>query len=431
MPEWNDIDLMERDLQLERELTDLGPAMGAASRVRAEGPDPAFLTALRTRLTEPAPVAPDDAFERRLRDRLVGRRLRLPWRLGFAAGAAVAAALALLLVLHPFGPLPHRAPLAVGVPLPSRQDLTRDYPPLGVSGGGGGYLTPTASRILGPAGPAYPKRLRLAAGPFPPTPPGLPVYRLAPDPFGGSSLAAVAHRLGISGSPFCLSPVTAQRVPCGPRTWTTVARNLFPSRQPLHSIAVAASGEVIYHDLAYDQFSYHGPALAGGRAVTIARSWLAKLGWPASHAPVLAIAPVRVTGPVNAASPIGVTFGWNRTIHATTPAAIVWVAPSGRVVEAHLWPPIVRHRIVAVRDIGAAWTEVASGRAPVAVEGGVIVPVPGTGSATKIDVVQVLVTSAHGSAYLEPAYRFSGRVTLANGLGTRSWYALVPAIARR
>src|SRR5438128_808509 len=53
---------------------------------------------------------------------------------------------------------------------------------------------------------------------------------------------------------------------------------------------------------------------------------------------------------------------------AAIPARTVWGAPTGRVVEALLWPLIVQHCLVAARTIGEACSDVVARKAPVAVE---------------------------------------------------------------
>lgn len=126
-----------------------------------------------------------------------------------------------------------------------------------------------------------------------------------------------------------------------------------------------------------------------------------------------------------------VTFGWPRAGETNVPAGVVWVAPSGRVVEALVWPPVVKRQIVNALDIQTAWSIVQSGKAPIALHGNVVgLPPKGVGSEMQVCVVQVLVTSRRGSPQLVPAYRFSGEVQLEGGQGVHAWYALVPAGSR-
>jgi hypothetical protein len=292
-------------------------------------------------------------------------------------------------------------------------------------------VAPVTSRAEGPPSGGYPSRLHLTAGPLARPSSTVTVYKLGTRVFRKTSLATVAHRLGISGGSICMSAATGAQTSCTAHAWRVVAQNLFPSRKPLHSLAISPIGELIYHDLAYDQLSYRGPPMPHSRAITIASTWLQHLGWPVSQAPVLAVTRVATTGPLNAGSPLAVTFGWNGRVRATVPAATLWVAPTGRIVEAHVWPAAVRSRTVAARNLSNAWTQVESGKAPVAVEGPVIYPAAsGTGSARTVEIVNVLVTPARGHAYLEPGYQFSGQVRLGNGQGMHRWYALVSALAR-
>jgi hypothetical protein len=431
MPEWDEIDLTERERELQKELAGLSRTLRAAVGSREEKADPAFVMALRARLVESEPVRLDTRFQQRLRTRLVGRRIRFPWILRAALGAATAAAVLLLLVLHPGAGSRPKGQLAVGIPLPTTNDLTRGYPPPGPVGGGGGVIAPVTSRAEAPASGGYPTRLHLTAQSLPTTSSTVSVYTLGTRAFSKTSLASEAHGLGISGGSICMSAATAAQTPCAANAWRVIAQHLFPSRKPLQSLASSPVGELIYHDLTYDQFAYRGSPLPHSRAVAVASAWLQRLGWPASQAPVLAVARVATTGPLDAGSPVAVTFGWNGGVRATVPAATLWVAPTGRIVEAHVWPAVVRSRTVATRNMSNAWTQVESGKAPVAVEGPVIYPAPsGTGSARTVEIVNVLVTPARGHAYLEPAYRFSGQVQLGGGQGTHRWYALAPALAR-
>jgi hypothetical protein len=126
-------------------------------------------------------------------------------------------------------------------------------------------------------------------------------------------------------------------------------------------------------------------------------------------------------------TPIEVTFGWKAGVQSAIPAATIWVAPTGAVTNAIVWPPVAGKGTVAVIPVRATWPKVRSGTAPVAVVGANFFPLtPGTGETTAVEVVQVLVTPSHGAPALVPAYRFSGTVDL-QGHGRHSWYALVPA----
>jgi hypothetical protein len=421
----DEIDLTPDERRLETELTALGPAMERAARARASAPDPAFVDALRASLVAPEPVAPDRSFERRLRTRLVGHRFTL-WPIGLAGAVALAAALVLLLLPHPTH---HPSPLAVGIPRPSAEDLLRNYPPPGASGGGGGYLAPTASRLDTPHA-AYSGRLVLSAHSLTGGPDVLPVYQLAPSPFGGRPLGGVAHRLGISGPVICMNATTAQQTACTSTAWRVVALNLYPSHAPLHSLALSPSGEAIYHDLRPES---HSPArpLGAGRAVADARAWLRLVGVSAASMPVEAAHPAPATGQGNNGNLQAVSFGWATGLHTTVPEVTLWVDPAGRVTEARLWPAVATRKSAAARSTAAAWSNVAANRAPVAVEGVISPSTPsGTGVASRVSIVEILVTPPAGHSYLEAAYKFSGTVRLAGGEDRQSWYALVPAIVQ-
>ncbi len=147
--------------------------------------------------------------------------------------------------------------------------------------------------------------------------------------------------------------------------------------------------------------------------------------------PVLSDAPPTLSGPASTASSLAVSFGWPRVGQSNVPAAVLWVAPGGRVVEGLLWPPIAQQRSVATRSIQTAWNLVRAGRAPIALHASVVGGFPsGTGEVRRVSVVQVLVTSQRGQPYLVPAYRFAGEVTLDGGQGTHAWYALTPAAGK-
>ena len=141
--------------------------------------------------------------------------------------------------------------------------------------------------------------------------------------------------------------------------------------------------------------------------------------------PVLSVTQVRTIGPPGNSEPLSVQFGWGPDIHANRPAATVWVAPTGEIIEAELWPPIDHTRVVPARTPAEAFKSVRSGKAPVAVERAPLYSqTPGSGSASRLDLVQILVIPARGPSYLVPAYRFSGRVALTSTSHTYRWYAL-------
>jgi hypothetical protein len=206
------------------------------------------------------------------------------------------------------------------------------------------------------------------------------------------------------------------------------AEGRLPSRRPLHSVAVSLdNGQLIYHDTSYDRFAYHGPAMTASQAVTIARSWLRRIGWAARAMPFQGVASDTANGPAGPTAPLIVKLGWVGVGPTNAAEAIVSVAPDGRVVEALVRPPVYRRLTVPTRDVMVVWKDVEGGKLPVAVQGAVQYPPPAAiGSVEEVRTVQMLVTTGK-PWYLVPAYRFSGVVHLQGGQGTQSWYSLAPA----
>ena len=275
MREWDGMDLTDAERRLAEELTALGPLIGQAAQAMRQEPDPAFLLSLRASLVQIEPKAPTRAFEERLRRRLVGLPPAIYRPVGVVS-ALVLAAVVVIILLRGGTARPTQRPLAAGIPRPATPDLIFGFPVNGVSGGGGGFLTPMTSRIDVNGGSGYPARLHLRLGQVSNTATTLPVYRLAGRPPFASALAASAHRLGITGSAICMSAETGKRVGCAPGAWRVVAQHRFPSRLPLKSLAFStATGETLYHNTTYDPIHYRGPALKHGRATTLALGWLA------------------------------------------------------------------------------------------------------------------------------------------------------------
>ncbi|HZU13879.1 MAG TPA: hypothetical protein VFB58_13640 [Chloroflexota bacterium] len=384
--------------------------------------DPAFVLALRAHLTG-AVERPPARFARRLRRRLIGPRrvVALGW-----AGAAAAAVLVLVFILGHRGA--SSSPVARGfpVPRPSAADLTRGFPRNGV-GGGGGMISPLVSLADIEFGSAYAGRLHLAASVLPASRLTLTAHALAGPAFDGRRLAGLAHRLGIRASPTCRNARTYQPMPCSSGSWRVAASGVLPSRLPLHSLAVSlANGELIYHDLSYDRLSYHGSPLAHARAVLIARAWAREMGWPARRMPLLSVTVETMEGPANNGAPLVVSLGWAGVGRSNVADAVIWVAPTGRVVEARLWPPVTVGRVVDVVPVAAAWDRVRRGNVLVAVEGSTPYPPPaGSGILRSVSTEQLLVTPPDRRAYLVPVYRFAGTVNL--GGVRHQWYALEPA----
>lgn len=408
---------------MERELAELAPLIRRRQRAETEGVDPAFALALERRLLGEQPPRSTRTASR---FPIVGHGphwlLRWPTGLG-AAALAVAIVVVLLLPRH-HAPAPSRMALA---PQPSLTDLTRDYPRFAVGGGGGGMEYPI-STPLEPSGGGYPVPLHLSAAQLPSALATLPVYRLARPSSSVPHVRRLAQLLGIA-APVTFWNDAAQIVPRSRATWIVAASGTPPSRLPLHSVAISlATGELLYHDLRANPTANRGAHPQRQRAVALARAWLERLGWPGAAMPVLSDAPPTLSGPASTASSLAVSLGWPRVGQSDVPAAVLWIAPSGRVVEGLLWPPIAQRRSVAARSIQTAWNLVRAGRAPIALHASVVGGFPSEiGAVRRVSVVQVLVTSQRSQPYLVPAYRFAGEVTLDGGQGTHAWYALTPA----
>ncbi len=422
MPE-EDGPTMTPDERLERELAELAPLIRRRQRAETEGVDPAFALALERRLLGEQPAA---SARTASRFPLVhrGPRCRLHWPTGLGTTVLAAAIVVVLLLSRHHAPTPSPVALA---PRPALTDLTRDYPRFAVGGGGGGMEYPI-STPLELSGGAYPVPLRLSAAHLPSAPATLPDYRLARPSFSVPHVRRLAQLLGIA-APVTFWNDAAQIVPRSRATWIVAASGTPPSRLPLHSVAIALqTGELLYHDLRPNPPANRGAQTQRQRAVSLARAWLERLGWPGAAMPVLSVGPPTFSGPSSTASSLGVSLGWPRVGQSDVPAAVLWIAPGGRVIEGLLWPPIARRRSVAARSIQTAWNLVRAGHAPIALHASVVGSFPsGTGAVRRVSVVQVLVTSHRGHPYLVPAYRFEGEVNLNGGQGTHAWYALVPA----
>ena len=421
MPE-EDGPSMTPDERMERELAELAPLIRRRQRAETEGVDPAFALALERRLLgEQPPRSTRTASRFPIFDH--GPRWLLRWPALGAAALAVAVVVALLLPRH-HTPTPNPVVLA---PRPALTDLTRDYPRFAAGGGGGGMEYPISSP-LEPSGGAYPVQLRLSAAKLPSASATLPAYRLTRPSFSVPHVRRLAQLLGIA-APVTVWNDAAQIVPRSRATWIVAASGTPPSRLPLHSVAISlATGELLYHDLRANPPGNRGVRTQRRRAVSRAQAWLERLGWPGAAMPVLSDAPPTLNGLASTASSLAVSLGWPRVGQSDVPAAVLWVAPGGRVVEGLLWPPIAQRRSVATRSPQSAWNPVRAGRAPVALHASVEGPFPsGSGAVRRVSMVQVLVTSQRGHPYLVPAYRFEGQVTLDGGQGTHAWYALAPA----
>jgi len=421
------------DAALARDLLRLGPLLRRREQTDAEEPAPAFLAALEARLMtvdvaapHPPPVAVDDAQPRsseplRAPTPLPRRRPRaLAWG-GLTAAALIAGALALVVVLL-IARGARRAPappviVAFAIPFPSLADLMRGYPK---ALGGGGIVTPTLSLVDLAPGTPYAGRLRLSVPPLPNGPMTARAYLLAPPTFDSAHVGALAARLGIR------APVT--HVGGGGATWAVAATGGLPSSQPLHSVAVAlATGELIYHDTSYAPPTRLPSALAPERAASIARAWLTRLGWPTARMPLQSVAMALAAPPGVQA----VNLGWAGAGPAALSAATLWVASDGRIVEARLWPPVERSRVIPARGVASAAGDVQRGHLPVAVEGvPPLATTAGTGTVQRVTIVQALSVGPDRRLYLVPTYRFAGTVQLQGVPGSHAWYGLAPAARR-
>lgn len=419
------------DAALARDLLRLGPLLRRHEQTDAEEPDPAFLAALEARLATldvaaPRPRTVSGARPDRLDARpravtpLSRRRPRMAAWGGLAVAALVAAALALVAVVVMVR-TPVRAPassptVAFAVPSPNLADLMRGYPQ---ALGGGGIITPTVSLVALAPGVPYAGRLRLSVSPLPTGPTTLHAYRLAPPSFDLTRVGTLGARVGIS------APVTRARA--GGTVWSVVVTGGLPSSRPLHSLAVAmTTGELIYHDTSYAQPGQL-PALNAARAASVARSWLARLGWPAARMPLLSVEPEFAAPPGVRA----VNLGWADADQAALAAATLWVTPDGRMIEAHLWPPVERSRTIRARGIAAAAGDVRRGHLPVAVAGvPPLMTAAGVGVVRSVTIAQTLSVGPDRRLYLVPTYRFAGTIQLRGFPDSHAWYGLVPAARR-
>lgn len=428
MPErddlWADI---RTDEDAERALADLGPLVQRKEQAEAEGMDPTFKRDLRARLVAAA-AEPDRAA--RSPGSVVRRRLnRQQWSAMALVVTALAAVLVAVVILHGRGT--GNKPVAVGPtkslpalhpPPPAVADLLRSAAPGAGGAGGGGLLMPEIT-LFDTQASVYPGHLTLSASHLPSEPRSLPAYLLAGPSFDLPRITQLARRLGVIGTP---QPGTS---PLDNSAWIVVKEGGPPSPRPLHSLAIARhTGELIYHNPpSTPATSPAALALNRTRAVSLARSWVAALGWPASL-PVQGAAPDTQILPPSAGIPWKVSFGWPGTIAAAQSEVTVIILPSGQVIEARLWPPSRREGAVQTRDVQSAWAEVQRGAVPVVVEG-MGGRSSGSGTVQHMDIIQALDTAGK-TPYLVPMYRFSGTVHL-SGLGAYPWSALVPAMAAK
>jgi hypothetical protein len=310
------------DHPLDRELSDLGPLMKAQEQANVEGPDPEFVSSLRSRLVGdkplmsmprqriPVPVLEPISLARR-------RRQRLKFGVGLIAAAAAAALITLAITSRNAESPGGGKSVASGVPIPNATELTRTFPVYGL-GGGGGLPNPWDTQLdfthIG--GPVYPRHLTLSAGSLSTTGPSeVAAERLVGPAFDAGRIAQLARTLGIRG------PVRRSRQPNG--TWA-YAEDVTGGRHPtIHSVAVnLATGALIYHD-SRQSFTSRIPAPHNSlRNVGLARRWLSQLGWPGARMPVhtsTATQERRLTW--------GVTLGWASGFRTDAPDATLLLSP--------------------------------------------------------------------------------------------------------
>ena len=418
MPEREDdgIDRQPSEEGLERMLTELGPLLRRRAEVGA--PDATFVARLRAQL---APEGVDD------RDSGVGpvvarpsppRGQRRRRRLGYVAGIAAALVVALLIAVVGVLSLQRRShtpAVAWRPPLPSLADLTRGFPAPSVAHAAG-PLSPTVSLAAPAHGIPYAGHVRLSTTiPLATRAFLLRAFRLVPPTTVAAPerVARLARHLSIHASP--------QRTTRGRVAWLVAAERGTPSSRLLRSIAVSlVTGELVYHDTSYPrQEQWRDNAYA----VSAARAWLTRLGWPGARMPLTEVE--------HSGIPRGlreIEFTWVGVGAVATDAATLWLTPGGRVVEADVWPPVESARTIPARKLAAAWTAVRGHLVPLAVVG---VPpnttAPGVGVMRHVTITYVLSTGTDRRLYLVPTYHFAGRARLRGIHGERICYALAPA----
>jgi hypothetical protein len=230
-------------------------------------------------------------------------------------------------------------------------------------------------------------------------------------------VARLARQLRIHASP--------QRTTRGRVAWLVAAERGTPSSRLLRSVAVSlVTGELVYHDTSYPrQERWRDNAYA----VSAARAWLTRLGWPGARMPLTEVE--------HSGIPRGlreIEFTWVGVGAVATDAATLWLTPGGRVVEADVWPPVESARTIPTRKLSAAWTALRGRLVPLAVVG---VPphttAPGVGVMRHVTITYVLSTGTDRRLYLVPTYHFAGSARLRGIHGERICYALAPAAQPR
>jgi hypothetical protein len=396
--------LSAEERALEDHLSRLGGLLRELRRAETEA-DSAFTRTLRAHLLHGEDLAPHPTFARRLRARLLGPRGARPVprpRRRFTTWLPVLAALIALagLVLT-------RLPTGSSFPAPtaSRADLVFNLP--GVAGSVTA-IGPTVSGVRRSSaalftGPLHLVAPRLAGGGG-----EARAYRLRAEP----NAARRARRvLRIEGR--------VHRLRAGGARWL-VASDGGNRPHSLHSVAVSlATGELIYHDRRNYVLPRSAHALGKGTAVSVARHWLGRLGWPGESMPVRDIGLVRDRPKVRR-----VVLGWPGVRNAAIEAAVLWVTPDHSVIEADVWPRVTASGSISIRSPADAWADVSSHKAPVAVRGAAHDTGTLRGRVRRASRVLILVPGGRGTLYLVPAYEFRGTGRIGGAPRSRQWVSL-------
>ena len=283
-----------------------------------------------------------------------------------------------------------------------------------------GALAPTVSLAAPPHGVPYAGHVRLSTTvPLSTHAFSLQAFRLVSPTTVATPerVARLARQLSIH------API--QRTTRGRVAWLVAAERGAPSSRLRRSVAVSlVTGELVYHDTSYPRQERWWD---NAYAVSAARAWLTRLGWPGARMPLTA---VEHSGIPRGLREIELT--WLGVGAAATDAATLWLTPGGRVVEADVWPPVESVRTIPARKPSAAWTALRGRLVPLAVVG---VPpnttAPGVGVMRHVTITYVLSTGTDRRLYLVPTYHFAGSARLRGIHGEHICYALAPAAQPR
>jgi hypothetical protein len=406
---------MDADRRMERRMAELGPLLERRQRAEAEGVDPTFARELRNRLVSESP-----AGEQTGRTGNPHARRRPPVLLTGVFAAALASAIVLLIVLR--RPQSSPTPTLATVPRPTQADLMSGYPPeAGTAGGGGpGIPSPIVSPVQGYSARPYAGRLALSTGHVSSGPSTRAAYRLDGPPLTRVGFQRQVDRLGIRDHAHIVDGTWLVAADGGKTRVNRKTAEVYAT--PLHSLAMSLNtGELIYQDTRPEHLAHQAPPMAHGRALQLARNWLAQAGL---HLRGMVVRSVSAVAP--ASSELAVSYDWHGVSNPVEPSATIYVTSRGRITALDVWPPVDQTLRVRSVPVSTAWHQVEVGNAPITVPGyNHILVVPGGGEVTALRVVQVLVAGKHGRQYLVPVYRFSGTVRL-HGVSYR-WYAQTPA----